>query len=69
VRLESLGLNEQAVAPNRLDMLWPTDQHHRVAGARQHPTEVAADCASAHHRNFHDIRSSYHSRMTRSHSY
>ena len=59
-RLASIGpLDDEPVAPDRLDVRRAADQRHRHAGAREHAAVVAADRAGAEYRDAQT--SSHHS--------
>ena len=50
---ESLRIQQQAVAANRRDLLWPADQHHLAAIVGLPAAVVATHHPSTHHSNPH----------------
>jgi hypothetical protein len=63
MRLEGLRIEQQAVAADRLDVLRPADQHHRMAGTRQHAAVIATHRARTHDCNLHRQLQKLRSRM------
>ncbi len=47
------ALDDEPLAPDRLDMHRPRDQRHLMSGPRQHAAEIAADRPGAHDHDAH----------------